>query len=1530
MPRSGGDADKLGNQYESFWTVECVLEVFVGRKRSITVEAFGPESKGVEFHLVTPENNREFYSAKRQTQVARGWSIYELCKQDKKTSRSILGDLFQKVIDNQADKAVFVSASGANDLREVVDRARNATSFRELSEALSKRLRGELQNRILPAVNNDQDLTFRCLKSIEVITRGHDDQKRITERQIESTIYRLDGEPNDNEEIRQAFAEFIVENLGPELTTEIVKKFVESKGLSLRIWKSDEVIQGKVAKVNQNFVDIAESELINQAQIIREESQEIVDLIDGLDSNGSLVVAPGGWGKSCVVAQVVERLKQKAVPFLALKLDSILPCLTTKQLGRQLDLPASPAIVLAGIADGSTSVLIVDQLDAMSLVSGRNPKMWDVFRQLRDEVADFPNMKMILACRDFDLDHDHRLRKLGDQNSGFKKIQIGRLARSEILKSLQFADVKDGPELNEAQLEILGVPFHLLLFLLGEPESSFSTVAELYDNYWRTKQSNLRERLGRDSRWNEVIDALTNRMSEDQSLIAPKIVVSDWEHDAENMASENVLVSISENRSYKFFHESFFDYAYARRFCSTGATVVEFLKADEQHLFRRSQVRQILAFRRENDTNNYLKDVKEIFDSPDVRFHIKRMVASQFRLIEKPTKKEWELLEGYFFEGDLARFVSGAIRDHEGWFDLLNGLGVFVDWLKSREKQLIDTAIWLLSQDGIHDNRSEAIADLLLPYVDMGGVWQTRVMSALTWGKAYKSEKMKGIYLDLIAKGAYDEFESGVVGSDFWGEHHNAEEESPKFIIEVAAAWFKRAVREFDDGESWNFLDQYRLNKSHTGAMIVLKAAKDEPLFFVKQLLPIAIFAIKSTAVVKYGRVSNRIWPWLSNHGDPFDIDDAILLGLRKALQWLAVNEAERFRELTDPVTDLPHETFAFLLLRSWAENPGEFANECAEYLVAKPARLHIGYSSWSGGSDGTGYCAVSRSAIQAISPVCSNHSFENLELAIAGYLNEYEKSDPSSRGFYQLLVLRSLDASRISQRTKLKIEELERKFPKVPDEIVPEDEVDLVRMVGSPIPSETCELMNDDQWISAMVKYDGNSKRSLDGGVVELSRLLQGFANRDRKRFGTLVDQIPDNVDPMYFSAILDGLCGRFGNLSKEEKEVDQKEFDGTATDLFLGVIDRLHSLPNRPCGSAIVSCIGKLSSRVLPPRLFQIMSYYATSDPDPEDELWQKETSSGSYHGGKPYNHGINCVRGQAAIAISSLLYDDNERIDVLGSTIEALVRDKIVSVRTCAIRSLLPMLNFSRDEAVRLFIEAVGDSEAICGSMPFERFIHYAVYTHYQELRPILQFALATEDSDAVESVSRQIILAELSGVDVGDNAAKIRNGDDAMRKAAADVYARNLSDEEVGDCCAQFLEGFFEDTLEEVRSEVSSSFFQMGGDRLLQLESFIDKFIQSKCFESGTYRLLYSLKESNVELPQIICRAAERVLEFVGEEGGNAANKGAMSASNISKLVVRQYEQATDLTIKSQCLDLIDRMEKVGYLGIGDELNKLDRR
>ena len=1526
MPRAGGESDKLGNQFEAIWAVEAAIDVFVGAYISITPEGFGDESEGVEFHLETPANSLQFHSVKRQRQGG-DWSVSALCKEDKATGRSVLGDLFNKRKRYPNAETRFVSATGANELRELSERAKNPANVVEFRRTLAAKLQREFDARIVPICDGNAANAFEALKALEVIPRGHVDLRRTVERRISEIFYRIDGSALRPGDIRRLIADFILDNLGKRIDAALLSKLLQENGLGVLDWKVDKTINDAVAAANRRFLSVTESELINSAQIVRDVVDGIIRTLSDSASRGALLIAPGGFGKSCVLAQSLSKLAERGIRYLCLKMDSFEPCSTSQQLGAQMDLPASPAVVLARIADNAPCVLVVDQLDAMSLVSGRNPRMWDVFQELCEEVRSYPHMKMIFACRDFDLNHDHRLRTLGTPQSGFTKFPLGRLSEPDIRASLQaagFGDLKT----DARQIEVLGIPFHLLLFLQGDPTRIFRSVGELYDRYWERKRQKVRERLGRDAKWNEVIDALTTTMSDQQSFVAPKVVVDDCADDARAMASEHVLVEV-QNLHYRFFHESFFDYAYARRFCATNRSVVEFLASTEQHLFRRAQVRQILAFRRENDPKRYLADVREILESPNVRFHIKRMVASGFSRLEEPMPEEWSLLEPHLLDGELSRYVSSALRDHGGWFDLLDSVNVFANWLSSNDPRFNNAAVWYLESMGLHDSRSTRIAELIAPYAKIDDEdWRKRILRIMSWGKAHKSSEMAAIYLDLIARGIYDDYKGAATGSDFWSQHYDAEKESPRFIVDVLACWFDRAVEQFDDDESVNFLDKCGQNRSHTGSMMLGKVAAEEPQYFIEKMLPRVVATVLKTELYRGDRVLNRAWPFLSNHGEAFDINDAILLHLRKSLQYLAKNAVEVFRKHAATIRAYPHDTFAYLLLRSWAENPREFADECAEYFIADRRRLNIGYGSWSGGGEGTGESAISRIALRAVSPYCSAELLAQLESQIIGYSDNYEKQTPRWRGFAELLVLRSLDSSRISKRATLRIEELERKFPRLSDAIPEEDKSHLLSCVGSPISQESAQIMTDAQWISAMEKYDGSTDR-FRGGPQELSQSLAEFVRKDRNRFASLVARMPAEINPVYFSAILNGLCGSYGNLGKEEKESENKRIEATPTETFLNVIDCLHSLPGKPCGAAIVSCIRLLANRQLPPQVLETVSYYAISDPDPDADIWQDKAGGNNYYGGDPHLHGINCVRGQAAEAISSLLHDDHTRLDALRPALIALSKDPIISVRTCAIEAFIPLLNFSRDLAVELFLGACGRCEAICASHPFDRFIHYAIQTHFEHLSELLHFAMNSVNSEAVENAARQIILAELEDVKVGSVASTIRTGNEAMRRTAAQVYARNLSHDIVGDKCAQRLEEFFGDASESVRQEVSAAFFHLPGDRLLQLKDFIARFIESKCFENETDRVLYALLESNVELPQIICRAAERILEFLGEEGIHIAYHGSMVAHHIATLVVRQYEQATDDGLKTRCLDLIDRMEKVGYLGIGEELSKIDR-
>ncbi len=537
-----------------------------------------------------------------------------------------------------------------------------------------------------------------------------------------------------------------------------------------------------------------------------------------------------------------------------------------------------------------------------------------------------------------------------------------------------------------------------------------------------------------------------------------------------------------------------------------------------------------------------------------------------------------------------------------------------------------------------------------------------------------------------------------------------------------------------------------------------------------------------------------------------------------------------------------------------------------------------------------------------------------------------YERETPGRRGFAELLVLRSIDSSRRSQRVNVRINELECSFPNLPDETPPKNLSSMMSYVGSPIPDSKAALMTDDQWIGAMTKYDGSTDR-FRGGHVELSRVLSDLTRRDRTRFANLALKLPETVDSIYFSAILDGLAGYAVNLDRDAKEADEKELSSFPIELLEQVIQRAHSLPSRPCGASISHLIERLADRKLAAGTLDALAYYATEDPDPESDIWKDK--SRNYYGGDPHSHGINTVRGRATIAIQKLLFASQERWEYFRPVLERVIYDSVISVRVCAVEALLPVLNWNRDEAVRLFNECCKGIEDIWGTPPFDHFVHYAIRTHHLELRELLVAALACNNEQAVKSAASQITLFDLGMDSLSEEAESVRSGNQWMREAACSVYASNIAHVEVGDKCAERIVRFFNDESDAVRGRIGGAFWKMDGERLRQLEAMILQFIESKSFESDPEELLRVLDNSRAELPNVIVRAAERIVTIIGDKGSNLQFREASTAHCIATLVVRQYAQTSDPALKRQCLDLIDQMERSNYMGINDELEKIDR-
>jgi hypothetical protein len=109
---------------------------------------------------------------------------------------------------------------------------------------------------------------------------------------------------------------------------------------------------------------------------------------------GVLLTGEAGVGKSGVILQVIESLQEQGLPLITFRVDRLDPTILPSDVGQQLGLPDSPVNVLAAIAQGQDCPLVIDQLDATSLASGRNPQFFDCIDEILKQARAYPRMHL--------------------------------------------------------------------------------------------------------------------------------------------------------------------------------------------------------------------------------------------------------------------------------------------------------------------------------------------------------------------------------------------------------------------------------------------------------------------------------------------------------------------------------------------------------------------------------------------------------------------------------------------------------------------------------------------------------------------------------------------------------------------------------------------------------------------------------------------------------------------------------------------------------------------------------------------------------------------------------------------------------------------------------------------------------------------------------------------------------------------------------------------------------------------------------
>jgi hypothetical protein len=390
------------------------------------------------------------------------------------------------------------------------------------------------------------------------------------------------------------------------------------------------------------------------------------------DKEESIAVLKGGAGsgKSVILNNLYHSLITDEIPTIALKADDKSSD-SIKGLEGKLNLSLPIEESVRKLAETNQKVVvIIDQIDALSQTLSANRELLGTYLSLIQKLKKIENVRIVISTREYDLNYDPYLQNL-KANTSF---EAKYLPDEEVLNILKELKIQDAPK---GLIKLLSTPLHLELFCqiynAGEGNLKFYSLYDLYNELWAIKLANKKHVPNKDSVL-KTIFSIASKMY-DKQLLTVSSTFFDTD-DVDYLKTEGLLMA-NNSKDLLFFHQTFYDYVFARQFVESGKDVIEYLNENNQGLFVRSSLKIILVHIREYNPSTYRVLIIELLASKKIRFHIKQLVINYLGFISEPSEEEKTIVETqlicskyeeHFFESvNTTNWVDHII--HKKWLE---------------------------------------------------------------------------------------------------------------------------------------------------------------------------------------------------------------------------------------------------------------------------------------------------------------------------------------------------------------------------------------------------------------------------------------------------------------------------------------------------------------------------------------------------------------------------------------------------------------------------------------------------------------------------------------------------------------------------------------------------------------------------------------------------------------------------------------------------------------------------------------------
>ncbi len=703
-----------------------------GKATSLLWEPVGEIGFGIEAQVAVA-GRLEVHQCKIENAAEGSWSVASLA------ASGVLAAALRHLQRPGVAEFVFVSRDRAPTLSDLAERSHRADNDPEAYFQEAQQWSGAHQNALTrlcqawhidTAAAEGRACVFSLLQRVRFETGIWDKSQRA---HLEIALgLAAEGTGAD---IATHLADELYKSLGHTIHADQIRQMLRQAGHSPRDLRNDPRVAGGIENLRRSFESSLTDLLLGGHLLPRAETQELLRQIE--DPSGPRLFflhGPAGIGKSDVQLELTRTLAERQIPLLPIRLDSQRPSGSVSLYSREvLELPAEPAQCLAALAGERTAVLLIDQLDALRWTGGHSAEANQICQQIVDTALQVSTVRVVLACRTFDLDSGLNAweRHYADRDARFaQRIEVGLLSEDQVraFVSSQGARYED---LSSTQRELLRTPYTLFLwwelYRDRRVAPAFVTKTDLLRRYRHRIDEKLEEMRQQEAE--PALASLVSYLDRNGRLDGPESLISSPRLLAA-LQSLNVLRAPRQGQI-TFAHQSLLDFLIALRIAraalSDGKNPVDWLREREQSLFRRDQLRQLLLILRDDDPPLYARVLAEVITDPGIRFHLRHLALSMLQDSRQPSPAEEQLVRRLLDDGAWRpHVVDQVIARSPVWFGRLDDQGLLALWLSSADEQLVNLALQACRT--MADQEPHRIEHLLTPFWEAGAeVWRDRI-----------------------------------------------------------------------------------------------------------------------------------------------------------------------------------------------------------------------------------------------------------------------------------------------------------------------------------------------------------------------------------------------------------------------------------------------------------------------------------------------------------------------------------------------------------------------------------------------------------------------------------------------------------------------------------------------------------------------------------------------------------------------------------------------------------------------------------